>query len=86
MPRIRNREEPSTDMNADEWVRRFAAELGAEPPSEEQVDQILKLAAIAAHASERTAAPVATWLAGQTGRSPDELREIAKRVNPGAEE
>lgn len=73
-------------MNAEEWVRRFATELGTEPPSDEQVDQILKLAAIAAHGSERTAAPVACWVGAQTGRSPDSLRKIAKDINPGAAE
>ena len=73
-------------MNADEWVHHFAVELGAEPPSEEQVDQILKLAAIAAHGSERTAAPVACWVGAQTDRSAEELREVAKRINPGAGE
>ncbi len=73
-------------MNAEEWVRRFATEVGSEEPSAEELDQILKLAAIAAHGSERTAAPVACWIGGRTGRSADSLREIAKRINPGAEE
>jgi len=73
-------------MTAEEWIRRFATEAGAHPPSDEELDQILKLAAIAAHASERTAAPVACWIGGQTGRSPESLREIAKRVNPEAPE
>jgi len=41
---------------------------------------ILKLAATAAHASERTAAPMACFLAGASGRSLDELNEIAERV------
>ena len=70
-------------MNAEEWVQRFAAELGADAPSPEEIDQILKLAAIAAHGSERTAAPVACWIGGRTGRSAEELRNIAKEVNPG---
>jgi hypothetical protein len=73
-------------MNAEEWVRRFAAEIGAEPPSDEQIDQILKLAAIAAHGSERTAAPVACWIGGATGMAPAELRDAAKGINPGAGE
>jgi Domain of unknown function (DUF6457) len=73
-------------MTAEEWVGRFAAELGTQPPSDEELDQILKLAAIAAHGSERTAAPVACWIGGQTGRSPEGLREIAKGINPGVEE
>jgi hypothetical protein len=73
-------------MTAEEWVGEFAAELGVEPPSPEELDQILKLAAIAAHGSERTAAPVACWIGGQTGRSAESLREVAKRINPGAPE
>jgi hypothetical protein len=73
-------------MTAEEWVGEFAAELGVEPPSAEELDQILKLAAIAAHGSERTAAPVACWIGGQTGRSAEALREVAKRINPGAPE
>jgi Domain of unknown function (DUF6457) len=72
-------------MTAEEWVRRFAAELGTDAPSAEEIDQILKLAAIAAHGSERTAAPVACWVGGQAGRSAESLREIAKGINPGAE-
>jgi hypothetical protein len=71
-------------MNAEEWVRRFAAELGADAPSPEELDQILKLAAIAAHGSERTAAPVACWIGGKSGRSADELRDVAKGISPGA--
>ena len=73
-------------MTAEEWVRRFAAEVGAPAPSDDELDQILKLAAIAAHGSERTAAPIACWIAGQTGRSAASLREIAKEINPGAGE
>jgi hypothetical protein len=73
-------------MTADEWVSKFAAELGVDPPSAAQLDQILKLAAIAAHGSERTAAPVACWIGGQTGRSAESLREVAKGINPSAPE
>jgi uncharacterized protein DUF6457 len=73
-------------MTAEEWVQSFAAELGVAPPTSEEMDQILKLAAIAAHSSERTAAPVACWVGGQTGRSAESLREVAKRVSPDAAE
>jgi hypothetical protein len=41
---------------------------------------ILKLAATAAHASERTAAPMACWIAGISDRPLAELNEIAERV------
>ena len=55
-------------MNAREWIDAFAAEVGAEPPTDEEVEAILDLAAVAAHSSERIAAPVACWIGGATGR------------------
>ncbi len=67
-------------MTAEEWVEQFARELGAEAPSKDRIDEILKLAAIAAHASERTAAPVACWMAGKTGRSLEELIRAAEQL------
>jgi hypothetical protein len=70
-------------MNADEWIAAFAAELGVDAPSEEQVGGLLELAATAAHASERTAAPIACYLAGTMGRPLEELRQIAARIGDG---
>jgi hypothetical protein len=67
-------------ITGEEWVERFAAEIGIEPPNRQTFGAILKLAATAAHASERTAAPVACYLAGLTGRRLDELDEIATRL------
>jgi hypothetical protein len=67
-------------MTAREWIDRFAAELGENPPGDEQFDAILELAAIAAHDSERVAAPVACWIAGVSGRSLTELQEIAEAI------
>ncbi len=57
-------------MTGQEWIERFATTLGVPAPSAEQVDQILRLAGEAAHASERTAAPVACWLAATAGTEP----------------
>ena len=71
-------------MKPEEWVQQFATELGAEAPSEEEFNAILDLAAVAAHSSERTAAPVAAWLAGRSGRSLAEVQEIAERIGPGS--
>jgi uncharacterized protein DUF6457 len=65
-------------VTAEEWVEQFAKELGAEVPSRAEFDQVLALAAEAAHASERTAAPVACWIAGRAGRPLTELIEIAE--------
>ena len=72
-------------MTADEWIAAFASELGTEAPGEELSGELLELAATAAHASERIAAPIACYLAGTTGRPLAELREIADRVVPGAD-
>jgi hypothetical protein len=68
------------ERSAEDWVRRFAAAIGQDPPSREQMGGILKLAAIAAHASHRTAAPMACWLAGLSGRDLDELIAEAERL------
>jgi hypothetical protein len=73
-------------VTRDEWIGEFASELGVEPPSPRDVAIILDMAGAAAHASERTAAPVACWIGGQTGRSAEELREIAKGIDPGTNE
>jgi hypothetical protein len=70
-------------MKADEWLAAFAAEIGAEPPSEEEIGELLELAATAAHSSERIAAPIACFMAGRDGRSPAELRAAADRVSDG---
>jgi hypothetical protein len=67
-------------MNAREWIGAFAAEVGAEPPTDGEIEQLLDLAAVAAHSSERIAAPVACWIGGRTGASLDQLRAAADRV------
>jgi hypothetical protein len=67
-------------MNAQEWIEAFAAELGAEPPDESTFAELLELAATAAHASERVAAPIACYLVGLTGRPVAEAARAAERV------
>lgn len=67
-------------MTVKEWISGFAALLDAEPPSPDEIDEILDLAAKAAHASERVAAPIACWMAGRSGRSLEELCQIAEQV------
>jgi hypothetical protein len=68
-------------MKPEEWVEKFAAEVGEEVPSEDEFNAILDLAAVAAHSSERTAAPVAAWLAGKSGRSLEEAQKLADAIN-----
>ena len=67
-------------MNAREWIDAFAAEIGADPPTDGELKQVLDLAAVAAHSSERIAAPVACWLGGIVGASLEELQAAADRV------
>ena len=69
-------------MNANEWLAEFAARLGTAPPTTEEFAAILDLAGLAAHASERVAAPAATWVAANAGRSPAEAVNVAKEIVP----
>jgi hypothetical protein len=70
-------------VTRDEWLAAFASRIGQEPPSDEEIETMLDVAAVAAHASERTAAPLACWMSGKTGRPLAELLEIAKQVESG---
>jgi len=67
-------------MTGEEWLRAFAAEIGTEPPTEQEMGEALRLASVAAHASERIAAPIACWLTGRAGRSLAEAQAAAERV------
>ena len=68
-------------VTRDEWIAAFAREAGVERPSPQEVRELLELAGTAAHASERTAAPLACWIAGRSGMSLQALRAIAERVD-----
>ena len=67
-------------MTAEEWIRTFVQEIGGPQPDAQRMEEILRLASIAAHASERKAAPIACYLAGATGRPVAELIAIAEGV------
>ena len=71
---------PDDDRTRDEWIAAFAARLGVEPPDDDTVAALLDLAGVAAHASERTAAPVACWLIGRAGVTPAEALAVAREV------
>ena len=70
-------------MEATEWITAFANELGVPAPNRDEMDEILRLAAIAAHSSERIAAPIACYLTGVAARPLGEAIEIAERVPGG---
>ncbi len=67
-------------MNAREWTDAFAAELGADAPTSDEIKRILDVAGVAAHSSERIAAPVACWIGGRAGADLDQIEAAAARV------
>ncbi|MHB1496762.1 MAG: DUF6457 domain-containing protein [Acidimicrobiales bacterium] len=67
-------------IEASEWLERFAAKLGVAPPTPEEVELLLGLAGTAAHASERTAAPISCWLAARAGSSLADASNLARQL------
>lgn len=67
-------------MNAREWIDAFAHQLGVEPPSAEEFSQLLDVAGVAAHASERVAAPVSCWVIARAGVTPARALEAAREL------
>jgi len=70
-------------MTGDEWIRAFAEELGLEPIGEEDVEALLDLAGVAAHHSERLAAPLTCYLVGRAGVAPADALATARRLAGG---
>ena len=71
-------------MTGNQWIAAFADRLGVPAPDAATVDTLLALAGTAAHASERTAAPIACYLVGRAGIDPDEAGRVAEEVGPTA--
>jgi hypothetical protein len=64
-----------------EWCRQFATAAGIDPPTDQEIDDLLALAAIAAHASARQAAPITCWLAAKAGMSLDAALTTARTIS-----
>jgi len=71
-------------VTRDEWISAFAEAAGITPPSEEDVEALLDLAGVAAHASERTAAPITCWLAAVAGMRPADALRLARSLGDDA--
>ncbi len=69
-------------MTGREWINAFASALGVEPPDDATIESLLELAGVAAHASERIAAPIACWLVARAGMTVAEARHIADGIEP----
>ncbi|MHB8263132.1 MAG: DUF6457 domain-containing protein [Acidimicrobiales bacterium] len=72
-------------MDRTGWIQAFASTLDAAVLPEEEVEQVLALAGEAAHGSERSAAPLACWIAGRAGVSPAQALEAARKLAGDAE-
>ena len=69
-------------MTGPEWIEAFAARLGVAAPDEATRARLLELAGVAAHASERQAAPIACWLAARAGLDPERALALARELAP----
>lgn len=63
-----------------EWIAAFARRLDVEPPDAATIEVLLELAGVAAHASERIAAPIACWLVGRTGTDAVSALDAAQSI------
>lgn len=67
-------------MTGNDWIIAFAAELGLEPLDDTDVEALLDLAGVAAHASERLAAPLTCYLAAKAGITPTDALARARTL------
>ena len=67
-----------------QWCGRFAAAAHVDPPTAQEIDDLLALAAIAAHASARQAAPITCWLAARAGMTIAEALAAAQSLEAGS--
>ena len=67
-------------FSGSEWVERYSARLGVDPPSTQDISILLDLAGVAAHSSERTAAPISCWLAARAGITITEALNLAQAL------
>lgn len=66
--------------SANSWIEEFVIAAKGNSLSEEDCEAILALAGVAAHSSERTAAPLTCWVAAAAGISPVDALDIARSL------
>jgi hypothetical protein len=67
-------------VTGQEWIAAFANRLGVPPPDDEAMETLLGIAGVAAHASERIAAPIACFLIGRAGIQPSDAAAVAATI------
>jgi hypothetical protein len=70
----------TTNPTGHEWIVTFATHIGVDAPDADTIEQLLDLAGVAAHASERLAAPIACYLVGRAGLSPTDALALAREL------
>ncbi len=72
-------------MDANTWLAAYAEKVGVPAPTKDELKAVLDLAGVAAHSSQRIAAPVAAWMAGKAGLDLGEAMRLAEEVpsDPG---
>jgi|TARA_Y100000588_G_scaffold370076_1_gene439785 hypothetical protein len=77
----KHRKENMSDQNpsAQQWIEGLANELGLDAPSPGEIDNLLNLAGVAAHSSERIAAPIACWMIGVAKIEPAEALSLVQK-------
>jgi len=73
----------AANPTAEEWIEAFASAAGVDGPSRTEIAGLLELASVAAHSSERRAAPIACWIAARAGIDPAEAQRIAEGIARG---
>lgn len=70
-------------MNPQELLAALGERLGTDPPSDDERENLLAMAGDAAHASQRWAAPLACWMVGRAGVTPDEAAALVREITEG---
>jgi len=69
--------------SAQEWLSGLATELGLDAPNSKEIESLLSLAGVAAHSSERIAAPIACWMIGVAKIEPAEALALVQKYENG---
>ena len=73
-------------MDAKTWIADFSRQVGVDPPTDGEIEMLLDLAGVAAHRSERIAAPLTCWLAARADLAPADALALARRLADTAQE
>jgi hypothetical protein len=68
------------DPSVRAWCDAYAAALGVDTVSDDEIEGLLSVAGVAAHASARQSAPITCWLAAKAGVTVDEALRIAETL------